>query len=181
MEHTTPPDDRYWYGRDDVPVVAMLEALRVFRRADQDMRARISAGMAMNVTDLQALQIVIAAETRGEPATPRALATALHISTASTTKLLDRLTASGHLRREPHPSDRRSLVIVATEHAHQEVRERLTRMHERMAEIGREVPAGARPAVAQFLRSMATQLDEEGDVAPLQRDPRLAATTEQSP
>lgn len=162
----------YWYP-DDEHVVPMLEALRAFRRADQEMRTRISAGMQMNLTDIQALQLVIAAENRGDAITPRALARELHISTASTTKLLDRLTASGHLERRPHPRDRRSLVVFATEHAHLEVRERLTAMHARMAEIAGDVPAHARPAVVHFLRAMADQLDREGEVAPLRPDPRL--------
>ena len=172
MAPTTPRAESYWYPGDQL-VVPMLEALRAFRRADQEMRARISASMSMNVTDMQALQFVIAAENRGEVATPRALAASLHISTASTTKLLDRLTTSGHLERRPHAHDRRSVVIVATEHAHVEVRERLTAMHERMAQIAQEVPPKARPAVVQFLRSMADQLDREGEVAPLRPDPTL--------
>lgn len=172
MAPTSPSAPPYWYP-DDQGVVPMLEALRAFRRADQEMRARISAGMQMNLTDIQALQLVIAAENNGEPITPRTLAHKLHISTASTTKLLDRLTASGHLERRPHPRDRRSLVVLATEHAHREVRERLAAMHARMAEIAGEVPARARPAVVQFLHAMADQLDREGEVAPLRPDPRL--------
>lgn len=172
MAPTTPSPPPYWYP-DDQLVVPMLEALRAFRRADQEMRARISAGMQMNVTDIQALQLVIAGQNHGEAVTPRALARDLHISTASTTKLLDRLTVSGHLERRPHPDDRRSLVVLATEHAHLEVRERLTEMHARMAEIAREVPGHARSAVVQFLLNMAEQLDREGEVAPLRPDPRL--------
>ncbi|WP_166848616.1 MarR family winged helix-turn-helix transcriptional regulator [Isoptericola sp. BMS4] len=162
----------YWYD-DDRAVVAVLEALRRFRRADQEMRTRISAGMRMNVTDLQALRFVIAAERRGTATTPRALAEHLHISTASTTKLLDRLAASGHLVREPHPTDRRSLVVVATDHAHHEVRERLARMHEEMAQIAHDIPPAARPSVEQFLLAMADRLEQEGDVEPLRPDPHL--------
>lgn len=172
MAPTSPLPPPYWYP-DDHAVVPMLEALRAFRRADQEMRVRISAGMKMNVTDLQALQLVIAAENGDEAITPRTLAGELHISTASTTKLLDRLTASGHLERRPHPRDRRSLVVFATEHAHLEVRERLTAMHTRMAEIAGDVPCHARSAVVQFLRAMAEQLDRESEVAPLRPDPRL--------
>ncbi|MCK6212709.1 MarR family transcriptional regulator [Georgenia sp. EYE_87] len=167
-----PPDasPSYWYDGDGV--VEMLAALRAFRRADQEMRRRMSADMDMNVTDLQALQLIIAAENHGRTVTPRELASHLHISTASTTKLLDRLTASGHLTRSPHPSDRRSLVVVPTEHAHREVRGRLARMHERMREIAGTVPEPARPAVVAFLRAMAEQLDQEGAPAPLTPHPR---------
>src|SRR5512140_54113 len=123
------------------------------------MRRRVSTGMDMNETDMQALQAVVEAEGRGVVLTPRELAAHLGISSASTTKLLDRLTASGHLSRAPHPSDRRSLVLVATPHAHDEIRERLTRMHAGMAEIARAVPAASRQAVVDFLEAMADELD----------------------
>lgn len=150
----------YWYDETD-SAVALLAALRRFRAADHEMRRRMMAGMAMNATDLQALRYVIAHERTKEPATPRALARHLSISTASTTKLLNRLTASGHLQRAPHPRDRRSVIVVATAHAHEQVRERLTHMHQRMLEIARDVPEESREAVIAFLLAMAWQLDAE--------------------
>ncbi|WP_240646065.1 MarR family winged helix-turn-helix transcriptional regulator [Georgenia sp. SYP-B2076] len=167
MDRDTPaPEAHYWYD-GDASVVAVLHAVRRFRRADQEMRRRMSEGMDMNVTDLQALQFVIAGEGRGEAVTPRQLSAHLRISTASTTKLLDRLTASGHLARSPHPRDRRSLVLTATAHAHDQIRERLAHMHERMADVARSVPPEAREAVVAFLAGMAALLDEEGGAAPL--------------
>ena len=59
---TTPPA---WpaYGYEDADdAVAVLPALRRFRTADEEMRRRMSADMAMNVSDLQALRLVITAE-----------------------------------------------------------------------------------------------------------------------
>lgn len=163
MNHDKQPG-RYWY--EDADVRTVLEALRRFRRADQTMRRRVSAAMDMNVSDLQALQLVIAAEGAGQSVSPRDLSAHLGISTASTTALLDRLTASGHLERSPHPTDRRGVVVRATCHAHSEVRERLERMHRRMAEIAAQVPAEARPALVAFLEAISDQLDAE-EVAPL--------------
>lgn len=156
----------FWYPEE--PAVAeLLEAVRRFRRADQEMRRRISAGMDMNLTDMQALQFVLSQEAHGELARPRGLADYLGISTASTTKLLDRLTASGHLVRSVHPSDRRSVVVSSTPHAHEEIRERLEEMHEAMAAIAREVPPRSRPHVQRFLDAMTAQLDREGRIEPL--------------
>lgn len=171
----TPPRPSYWYDGEEA-VVEMLAALRAFRHADQEMRRRMSADMDMNVTDMQALQFIIAAEGQGRTVAPRDLAAHLRISTASTTKLLDRLTASGHLERTPHPTDRRSLIVVPTEHAHRELRDRLARMHERMRTIARAVPEPARPAVVQFLRDMAQELDEAGSPAPLSPRPPTTAS-----
>ena len=156
----TGEQQNYWYADND-SIVAILHALRQFRRSDQDLRRRMSADMDMNENDMQALQIVIAAEKNHQVATPRDLATALGISTASTTKLLDRLTASGHLERHPHPTDRRALAITATEHAHDEIRERLERMHIAMREIAARVPESARRDVADFLIRMSEHLDSE--------------------
>lgn len=150
----------YWYESAD-PAVAMLSALRIFQASDQEMRRRMSAGMEMNRTDLVALRHVIAHELDEDPVTPMGLAQHLGISGASTSKLLDRLTASGHLERVPHPSDRRSRVIVATDHAHSQVRERLSAMHERMLEIAYDVPGESRQAVIEFLLAMAHHLDSE--------------------
>lgn len=104
------PNTPYWYpDRDHVHDV--LDGIRRFRRANAAMRKRMADGMGMNKTDMQALQAVIAAQRHGAPLHPRELADELDISTASTTKLLDRLERSGHLTRVPHPADRRSVTI----------------------------------------------------------------------
>lgn len=158
---TTEQVPGYWYDDDD-PATLVLGALRRFRRADQEMRRRMSADMDMNVSDVQALQLIIAAENRGEVATPRQVSAHLGISTASTTKLVDRLAASGHLERVPHPRDRRSVVLRATPYAHRELRERMARMHRRMGEIARAVRPEARKDVADFLLAMAEELDLAG-------------------
>lgn len=163
-EEALPPS--YWYDNSE-SLTAILHALRRFRRSDQEMRRRMSADMDMNVSDMQALQFVIAAEAQNELATPRALSHYLGISSASTTKLLDRLTASGHIERHPHPTDRRALVLTCTDHAHDEIRERLTEMHARMREIAASVPPESRQAVVDFLTAMADHLETEGPVAPL--------------
>lgn len=155
----------YWYGTQDAEPRRLLEALRAFRRSDESMRRRAGRDMGMNLTDLRALQHVIACQQQGDPATPRGIAEYLAISTASTTKLLDRLVASGHLERHPHPSDRRSVVVVASAAAHAEVRERLTHVHDRMLEIARAVPAHCRPAVQEFLLAMAAEAEAEADDA----------------
>lgn len=154
------PEQPYWYPSED-SAVHLLSALRTFRTADQELRRRMSAGMEMNTTDLAALRFVIAHELADDPVTPLRLAKHLHVSGASTSKLLDRLSASGHLERVPHPHDGRSRIVVATDHAHSQVRERLSRMHERMLEIAREVPGAERESAIRFLRSMAQQLDAE--------------------
>lgn len=158
--------DGYWYPTHD-PSLDVLEALRTYQAAHTALRRRASAGMDMNTTDLAALRHVIAHGRRDEPLTPLGLARLLGISGASTSKLLDRLTASGHLRRARHPRDGRSSIVVATPHGHAEVRERLAGMHARMHEAAAQVPEEARTDVAAFLRRIAHVLETEEASAPL--------------
>jgi DNA-binding MarR family transcriptional regulator len=165
----------YWYD-NTAATTAILHALRRFRRADQEMRRRMSADMDMNVSDMQALQHVIAAEAQGEPATPRDLSALLGISSASTTKLLDRLSASGHLERHPHPTDRRALVLRSTPFAHSEIRARMQRMHSGMEQAAAAVPPESRAAVVALLDAMASAMagsdEDEGTDGTRPQSPR---------
>lgn len=96
-------------------VVKALEAVRALSDALDRMNSGMKGDMDMNATDLSTLRMLIIREQRGEMVSPHDVASHLRISTASTTKLLDRLAASGHLERRPHPSDGRARVVVLTQ------------------------------------------------------------------
>jgi len=122
-------------GRDHAVMDAM-KSVRSFSDAMDRMHGGLRGDMDMNATDLATLRMLIVREQRGEQVKPHDIARHLAISTASTTKLLDRLTASGHLERVPHPSDRRARVVVLTETAradfHRHFGERMRRMRAAM-------------------------------------------------
>ncbi|WP_157803762.1 MarR family winged helix-turn-helix transcriptional regulator [Luteimicrobium subarcticum] len=150
----------YWYETADATPV--LTAVRGFLRADEAMRRRLRHAMDMNETDLRALRVMAAAELAQRRLSPRDLSRELGISTASTTKLIDRLEAEGRLRREPHPTDRRALRLVLTPDAHREVRETLGAMHGRMRAAADELSPADRDAVVRFLGALATALGGPG-------------------
>lgn len=52
------------------------------------------------------------------PMTQRDLAGVLRCSTRQVTALVDALEKSGHLRRDPHPTDRRAHIVALTERGH---------------------------------------------------------------
>jgi DNA-binding MarR family transcriptional regulator len=143
----------------------LLRAVRELVRADQSMRRSLSRRMVVGETDLRALRHVMAAARLDRPVTPRDLAEHLGISTASTTAMLDRLCAAGHLERAPHPADARSKVVSATEHAYDEVRSHLSETHDRMRAVAAEVPASARPAVLAFLDALTDVMLSDGESA----------------
>ncbi|WP_375485595.1 MarR family winged helix-turn-helix transcriptional regulator [uncultured Mycobacterium sp.] len=62
-------------------------------------------------TDFRALLHIMVAETAGEPITSGELRRRMGLSGAAITYLVDRMISSGHLRREPHPADRRKVIL----------------------------------------------------------------------
>jgi len=57
------------------------------------------------------------------PSTQRDLAAALEVSPRNVTGLVDGLVASGHVSREPHPTDRRATLVTPTEQGTRAIRE----------------------------------------------------------
>jgi DNA-binding MarR family transcriptional regulator len=98
----------------DHAVLQVLLAVRAFSDAMDRMHGGMKGDMDMNASDLSALRMLIMREQRGQLVSPHDLAHHLRISTASTTKLLDRLTEAGHVERRPHPTDGRARVISLT-------------------------------------------------------------------
>jgi len=151
----------YWYGPDerlDAPA-AVLHALRSYRAAEVATRRSTRDSMGMGETDLLALRYLLRAQATGERVGPKDLSRTLGITTASTTSLIDRLVGSGHVRREPHPTDRRSLVIVPTAVTDSEVRATLGEMHRRMLAVAEELSAEESRIIVNFLRRMTEALD----------------------
>ena len=153
----------YWYAPDDGldPPVAILQALRDYRTSEMATRRSARDSMGMGETDLLALRHLLRAASTGEQVGPKDLSRVLGITTASTTSLIDRLVANGHVRREPHPTDRRSLVIVPTVGAESEVRATLGHMHRRMMEVAEAMSVEDARVVITFLRRMGAAISEE--------------------
>lgn len=114
MVQTTPPSERM------AQEMQLLRAVRGFSDAQDRMYGGMKHGMKMNTTDLAALRLIIIREEQQRSVSPHEIANHLRISTASTTKLLDRLTSSGHVRRAPHATDRRARVVELTDAARAE-------------------------------------------------------------
>ena len=96
----------------------------------------------------------------------------LGVSTASTTAIIDRLEKSGHVTRIPHPTDRRSIHIVATAASDEEVRATLGAMHTRMMSAVVDMTPEESAAVVACLGRLQDAVDQvdphpvESDVAP---------------
>lgn len=145
----------------DHAVIEVLQSIRALSDAMERMHSGMKGDMDMNATDVAALRMLIVREQRGVSVSPHDLARHLRISSASTTKLLDRLTESGHVERRPHPNDRRARVVALTDASRalffQHFGERLRTM--------REVASGYQEdelrVIARFLDELSGAVDPE--------------------
>ncbi|GHD46526.1 MarR family transcriptional regulator [Mycetocola manganoxydans] len=135
-------------------IVDVLAALRTWREAEQAMSEESQRHMKLNATDMKALRFLMASRNTGAVVTPGLLAETLKISTASTTKLLDRLERAGHVLRSPHPTDRRALAITITDATRTDARESVGRMHARRFEAVAKLTRDERDVVVRFLTDL---------------------------
>lgn len=153
QERWIPQTDR------DHAVMDVLRGIRALGDAMDRMHSGMKGDMDMNASDVAALRMLIVREQRGQSVSPHDLARHLRISTASTTKLLDRLSASGHLERRPHPHDRRARVVVLT----QESRDQFYRLFSERLRAMRVVAEGFDDdelrVVTRFLLELSDALD----------------------
>ncbi|PPF29891.1 MarR family transcriptional regulator [Rathayibacter tritici] len=159
----------FWYSGEatEPGAVEVLAAMRAFRTAEAAMRRRTRGSMGMGENDLLAVQFLMRRQQNGVHVSPKDLASYLGISSASTTVLIDRLVKSGHVVREPHPSDRRALRIVATPTSHREVRETLDALHHRMLEAAETLNPSEAGTVIRFLQTMREIVERPADSTPI--------------
>jgi DNA-binding MarR family transcriptional regulator len=161
MTEPSDPSSGYWYGQERraTRAVDVLNALRRYRQSETAMRRRTRESMKMGETDLLALQFLLRRAKEGVPIGPRDLSAYLQISSASTTVLIDRLVRSGHVERQPHPSDRRALLLVPTVATDDEVRQTLGQMHSRMLAAAESLRPDELETVVRFLDGMRDAVD----------------------
>ncbi|SDR76433.1 MarR family winged helix-turn-helix transcriptional regulator [Microterricola viridarii] len=153
-------------------VVAVLTAIKAWRESEDRTSLQSRSYMRLNETDMRALRFVIAAKNAGVLVTAGMLAGHLQISTASITKMLDRLEKAGHITRTPHPDDRRAVVIAVTPATHADARATIGRKHARRFDVAAALSPAEREVVIGFLNSLAAleeeaePIDEEGSAEP---------------
>jgi DNA-binding MarR family transcriptional regulator len=89
------------------------EAVERYQAAVDDFDRELARLLGVNETDLRCLEILI--REAAEPVTPRLLADRLGLTTGSVTAMLDRLERIGYLTRSAHPTDKRRLIVRATD------------------------------------------------------------------
>lgn len=151
--------DRSGVEPEDLRQIALvMGALGDLRDAEQKLSLASRRYMRLNETDMRALHYLIVCANRGATATPGGIATHLGISTASTTKLLDRLEKGGHIRRAPHPTDRRALAITITPETRQAAMDTVGRQQAKRFYSAARLTPQERDVVIRFLSDMTEEI-----------------------
>ncbi len=96
--------------------------------------------------------------------TPTDLARHLQVTTASITELLDRLEKRAWVSREPHPHDRRRIVVNLTGAGRELIAGIYREFGSRLAPAFDTLDPGQRQTVLDFLRTSAVRLADTGQV-----------------
>lgn len=143
----------------------VMESLRRWREADRSLSEASQRYMRLNENDMRAVRMLIHAQQQNRFVTPKDIAHEIGISSASTTKLVDRLEAGGHLIRAPHPSDRRTVCIEVTAETAHAARETIGRQHARRFHAAAAMSSEDRDAVIRFLNALAEADIPQGHLA----------------
>lgn len=155
--------DRSGVRPEDIrQITELMTALAGLRDAEQRLAEASRRYMRLNDTDMRALHYLIVCANRGAVATPGGIAQHLGISTASTTKLLDRLERAGHLTRAAHPTDRRALAISITAGTQRAAMETVGRQQAQRFHAAARLTSDERAVVLRFLRDMTGELGLDG-------------------
>ncbi len=88
--------------------------------------------------------------------TPTAIAGTLETSTATTSLVLNRLEASGHISRRPHPTDRRKVVVAPVRDSLLAAREHSRPVTEGIDELAAALTPAEQATVAAFVDGLVT-------------------------
>ncbi|WP_144873940.1 MarR family winged helix-turn-helix transcriptional regulator [Microbacterium sp. 1.5R] len=151
--------DRSGVAPEDLrQIAALMGAIGELRDAEQKLSLASRRYMRLNDTDMRALHYLIVCANKSVTATPGGIATHLGISTASTTKLLDRLERGGHIRRAPHPSDRRALAITITPETRQAAMDTVGAQQAKRFYSAARLSREERDVVIRFLADMTQEI-----------------------
>ncbi len=136
----------------------LMAALGRLREAEQVLSEASLSYMKLNETDMRALHYLIVSGNQGQTVTPGALSTHLKISTASVTKMLDRLERAGHIIRQAHPTDRRALAILITPETHTAAMNTVGRQQSKRFYAAARLSRDERATVIRFLDDMTQEI-----------------------
>lgn len=143
----------------DHTVGAVLDAYQRFRDADAAMLLRIRTETGMSDNEIAIVRFLLRERGSDHEVMPSEISRHLGISSASTTALIDRLERSGMVERISHPTDRRSILVAATDRAEQAISDTHEAFQRRLIELTNALAEQERRDVLAYLTALADAAD----------------------
>jgi DNA-binding MarR family transcriptional regulator len=141
-------------------------AVRRLDIALSEWHGELTGRMALGAPELMALDHLSMAGEMG----PSELSQRLRMTTGAMTALLDRLAARGHIVREPHPDDRRRVVVRLTPHARVEALAHVRPMSDEIRHLGEHLSPDERRAVGHFIDELTAIVSRSAGELPSSRE-----------
>jgi len=160
---------------------ASVEQLRELfhRKALATERHRGLVARALGISDAEATALAHLA--RHGSLTPGELGRLLGLSSGGMTALLHRLEAAGFIERRPHPSDRRSAVLLPTPVLLERATELYGALVRGMDAASQRLSEAERLVVARYLTEIVEVSEREADAMAAQLDARAADLVPNAP
>lgn len=143
---------------DVAQITRLMNSMANLRHAEEELSKASQRFMQLSETEMRAIHYLIVAANQKQVVTPGSLAKHLDITSASTTKLLDRLERGEHIVRSAHPTDRRALSISVTEETHAVARDTVGRTHATRFTVAAALSPSDREVVIGFLNEIAERM-----------------------
>jgi len=142
-------------------IVRVMDAMFRWREAELRVSRASQRFMRLGESDMKALRLVIVMTDQGRHVTAKDIAEHLGISSAATTKLLDRLESGGHITRSPHPEDRRAITVTISPDTRRSAELTVGREHARRFRVAAALDPEERETVIRFLEALSRTSEEE--------------------
>jgi DNA-binding MarR family transcriptional regulator len=143
----------------DQSVAAVLDAYQRFRAADTAMALRIRSETGMSDNEIAIVRYLLRERSSEHDVMPSQISRHLGISSASTTALIDRLERTGMVERVSHPTDRRSILVAATDKAEEKIAATHDAFEQRLHDATADLGEAERRDVIGYLTALADAAD----------------------
>jgi DNA-binding MarR family transcriptional regulator len=137
----------------------LLTALRRFGLEDDRFDAMVARRVGAPSAEFRAMDHI--QESGG--LTPGQLADRLALTSGAVTALIDRLERLGWVTREPHPDDRRSVIVRKATGPESDAMQAYASLAARLARVAAKLTPAERDAAVRFLEEAARDAREEAD------------------
>ncbi len=146
--------------QDLAQITRLMNSMANLRRAEEELSKASQKFMELSEAEMRAIHYLIVAGNQEQVVTPGAIAQHLGITSAATTKLLDRLERGHHIVRHAHPTDRRALSITVTAGTHAVARDTVGRSHATRFTVAAALDPSEREVIIGFLNEVAERMSQ---------------------